>query len=789
MDRIERAKSFIRSLQERDYLKLRRSIGVGLYLFNLLKDHLSATYLDMLKEFDKLPIQKRIAILEQISRVIETYKEKRTAYNFDDLPKKPVSGFFVEIERLKVLEEKEKRLLKAYRIKDLYSALWFLPVRYEDRRINTTIKTTRNNQKVALKVKVLQTGYEPQEKYPAFVKVSDDTDVLYLRFNFKDARPLMQFRPGQTILIYGTLKEYNAQKYMVHPKILKDTEVGNILPFYNIRGDVGLKSANLKHAKLRSIMGKLVDYAKYMEEYLPADILQKHNYPKVGESIYFLHKPPAEDGLVEELNDFRNVHQQRLIYEELLLFQLALRIKRIETQELPSVKLDSRAYQHVEHFIRHMPFTLTPAQRRVIEEMLRDMTSGEPMNRLLQGDVGSGKTVVAMALSYALAKEGYQTAIMVPTEILAMQHYKNFESLLGPMGVRVGILIGSLKGAQKKSIQRHLKEGNIHVLVGTHALIQEGVEFKNLGLVVVDEQHRFGVLQRKLLMEKAKGIYPHCLVMSATPIPRTLALSLYGDLDVSTIDQMPQGRKPVITRLYLESEMEKVLEFMRRELQRGNKAYVVYPLIEESERLELKSATAEYERWRALFPDRKVLLLHGRMSEKEKEQVVKEFRDDGDILVSTTVVEVGVDVPSATVMVIESAHRFGLSQLHQLRGRVGRSDKQSYCFLIVPDSLKDTDSLALKRLGILVRTNDGFKIAEEDLKIRGPGELLGAEQSGFFGFNIANLNRFLDAQLLQKAREDAVFLLEEYPKLEGLEELKGVLLYRYAHKMDLSYIA
>jgi ATP-dependent DNA helicase RecG len=394
-----------------------------------------------------------------------------------------------------------------------------------------------------------------------------------------------------------------------------------------------------------------------------------------------------------------------------------------------------------------------------------------------------------MALAYAFAKEGYQSAIMVPTEILAGQHYENFKRFLEPLGIKVGLLTGFVKGSLRHNLLYHTRHGNIHVLVGTHALIQEGVEFKNLAFVVVDEQHRFGVLQRKLLLEKGKGFYPHCLVMSATPIPRTLALSLYGDLDLSVIDQMPKGRKPVLTRLVFESEFEKVLNAVHEELSKGNKVYVIYPLIEESEKLQLKSALQEYERWKALLPGRKVLLLHGRLKDEEKRRVMEEFKKEGHVLVSTTVVEVGVDVPEATLMVIESAHRFGLSQLHQLRGRVGRSHLQSYCFLVVPDELKRTDSEAIRRLRVLVRSSNGFEIAEEDLKLRGPGELLGESQSGYFGWWVANLARAQDRLLLEKAKEDAKSLVEADPRLERHKELKEVLLYRYGDRMDLSYIA
>ena len=686
-----------------------------------------------------------------------------------------------------VLEEKEKKILKAFGIKDLYSALYFVPLRYEDRRLSNSIKTTRSGQKVALKVRVIDTGFDPQEKYPAWVECEDGTGKLFLRFKYKDKRALYGFRKGQEIIVYGKLKEYKGEKYMVHPELLKDAEAGKIIPFYYIRTDGELKSISAKrrHEILRRTLTKLSEYAKYMPEYLPSKLLEKRKLPRIAESLYFVHRPINFSE--EELNNFSTPFQRRLVYEDLFLFQLALQVIKSQIKGLPAQALQNPE-KNIEEFVKSLPFSLTQAQRKVIGEIVEDIKSQRPMNRLLQGDVGSGKTVVAMAIAYAFAKEGYQSAIMVPTEILAQQHYENFKKFLEPLGIKVGLLTSSVKGSLRKSVLYHTKHGNIHVLVGTHALLQEGVEFKRLAFVVIDEQHRFGVMQRKLLLEKGGGLYPHCLVMSATPIPRTLALSLYGDLDLSILDQMPQGRKPVKTMLVFESEFEKVLEAVRSEISKGHKVYVIYPLIEESEKLQLKSAMQEYNKWKELLPGKQVLLLHGRLKEEEKREVMEKFKREGHLLVSTTVVEVGVDVPDATLMVIESAHRFGLSQLHQLRGRVGRSNLQSYCYLVVPEEIK-ADSEAIKRLRVLVRSNDGFEIAEEDLRIRGPGELLGVSQSGYFGFWVANLARAQDRIILEQAKEDATEIIKEDPSLENYKDLKKLLLYRYGDKMDLSYIA
>lgn len=785
MEKVEKAKRFIQDLEERGYIKLKRSLGVGIYLFNLLKEDLEPSYLDLLKEFDKLPVQKRIGILKLIKNRLN-FPANKQVVDFSGFEKLPIEKFFTPLEKLKVLDDKEKKLLKALGIGDLYSALWFLPVRYEDRRLTTAIKTTKPGQRVALKLKVVETGYDLSEKYPAFVKCEDETGTLYIRFRCKDKRALYAFRKGSSIVVYGKLKEFQGEKYMVHPEVSFDErDFGRILPFYYIRTkeDVKAFSSKTKHRKVRQAIGKLLDYTKYMPEYLPEEILKKYAFPRIGESLYMVHNPSCAEE--ESLNSFTTPYQKRLVYEELFLFQMALQVKKWQIKSLSAVIL-SEPEKSVQEFINTLPFELTSAQKRVIDEILQDLKTGKPMNRLIQGDVGSGKTIVAMAVSYAFAKEGYQCAIIVPTEILTQQHCESFRRFLEPLGIKVGILTSSVKGSLRRSIYKHVSTGNLQVLVGTHALLEEKLEFKNLAFVVIDEQHRFGVLQRREMLSKGKDTLPHCLVMSATPIPRTLALSLYGDLDISVIDQMPIGRKPVITRLLFETEMEKCLNLIRDELSKGGKIYVVYPLIESSERIELKSATESYTYWQKLFPDKKVLLLHGRLKDQEKQEVMKRFKDEGDILVSTTVVEVGVDVPSATVMVIESAHMFGLSQIHQLRGRVGRSERQSYCFLIVPDQLKNTDADAIKRLKILVNTNDGFKIAEEDLKLRGPGELLGASQSGYFGFNTANLARAEDRQLLQLAKEDAVKFVD---KLGFFENLKRLLIYKYKDNMHLSYIA
>ena len=410
-----------------------------------------------------------------------------------------------------------------------------------------------------------------------------------------------------------------------------------------------------------------------------------------------------------------------------------------------------------------LPFQLTRAQDRAFAEIVEDLAKPHPMHRLVQGDVGSGKTLVALMSSLVAIENKFQAAIMVPTEILAEQHFENCKKFLEPLGVGVGLLTGSMKAAERKQIYEMIKSGMVQVCVGTHALIQEAVEFQNLGLVIIDEQHRFGVHQRNEL--KKKGVSPHFLVMTATPIPRTLAMTVYGDLDVSVIDELPPGRSPIQTRVTFESKRPQVMQFVREQLAKGRQAYIVYPLVEESEKMDLKNAVDEAERLSAEFSEFGVGLLHGKMKNAEKDEVMRKFRaKEFSVLVSTTVIEVGVDVPNATIMLIEHAERFGLSQLHQLRGRVGRGQHKSFCVLMLGRAVSEESKA---RCDIMEQTTDGFKIAEADLEIRGPGEFLGSRQSGLTGFKMANLVR--DMRILQEARDAAFETLNRDTELKRPE--------------------
>lgn len=533
---------------------------------------------------------------------------------------------------------------------------------------------------------------------------------------------------------------------------LKAIHVGRRVPVYRRLNELRPKQLReVIHAALTAISDKAIG------ETLPPDLVRRQSLLPRANALREIHFPP-EDASLEEYEKARSPAHRRLIFEELFWLALGLSVrrgKRIRESKGANIKIDDAIKKRIASVL---PFKLTDAQRKVVKEIFRDMKSHAPMNRLLQGDVGSGKTIVALIAMLTAMENDYQSALMVPTEILAEQHARNIKRLLARSPYRIELLSGSLKSADKKRLRQAIGAGEINAVIGTHALIQESVAFKNLGLVVIDEQHRFGVMQRAEL--RARSLNPDVLVMTATPIPRSLAMTVYGDLDVSIIDEMPPGRTPIVTRVFADNadDRKEVKQLLAREVRAGRQIYVVYPLVEESEKMDLRDATKRYEYLRdKVFPRFTVGLLHGRMKAEEKEEVMRRFvKGEIQILVSTTVIEVGVDVPNASVMVVEHAERFGLSQLHQLRGRVGRGAEQSFCVLLASD--KQTD-VARERLGIMEETNDGFKIAEKDLEIRGPGELMGTRQAGLPEFRIANLVR--DMEILQAARKEADFYLNQ----------------------------
>jgi ATP-dependent DNA helicase RecG len=528
---------------------------------------------------------------------------------------------------------------------------------------------------------------------------------------------------------------------------------GRRVPIYRKLGEFSSKRVR---EIIHAVLALLPDSA--FPETLPADLRQRQKLIARAEAVRQIHFPP-EDTPLALYDQARSPAHLRLIFEDFFWVALGISLKRGKrTKETKGavIKLDQATKLRIGSVL---PFKLTEAQRRVVKEIFRDLKSDAPMNRLLQGDVGSGKTIVALIAMLATMENGYQTALMAPTEILAEQHARNIKRLLAKTPYRVELLTGSLRAAEKRKLQVELSAGEIHACIGTHAIIQDAVSFKNLGLAVIDEQHRFGVMQRAEL--RARGFNPDVLVMTATPIPRSLTMTIYGDLDVSVIDEMPPGRTPIETRVFGEEQRPEVKELISREVRAGRQVYVVYPLVEESEKMDLKDATQRYEYLRdKVFPKSSVGLVHGKMKNADKEEVMRRFvAGEIQILVSTTVIEVGVDVPNASVMIVEHAERFGLSQLHQLRGRVGRGAEKSYCVLLTSD--KKT-SVANERLGIMAKTNDGFLIAEKDLELRGPGELLGTRQSGLPEFRVANIVR--DQQFLEGARKEAEFYLAKGEK-------------------------
>ncbi len=537
---------------------------------------------------------------------------------------------------------------------------------------------------------------------------------------------------------------------------MESLHTGRLVPVYPLTEGLSLRF-------LRSIIHNALDlFAAHIRDPLPAALRERLELQDILSSLWGIHFP--ED--FEQKEESR----KRLVFDELLLAQLHLAIRRYKFQNSnEALSLPLTDGELLKSFRQVLPFKLTGAQERVFSEIAKDLSSAKPMHRLVQGDVGSGKTVVAAMAALVAIENGFQVAVMAPTEILAEQHYRQFQKWLTPLGIRCGLLLGKQGVKERRAIQQDLSNGQIHVAIGTHALIQDDVEFKKLGFVIIDEQHRFGVKQRARL--KAKGTNPELLTMTATPIPRTLALTMHGDLDVSEIDELPPGRKPIDTKVLTPGRKKELYSAIKEQIAFGRQVYIVFPLIEESETLSAKAATVEYERLRTtVFPEISIGLMHGKLKAQEKDEVMEKFRSgEFKILVSTTVIEVGVDVPNATVMVIENADRFGLSQLHQLRGRVGRGGEKSYCYLVADAKSEVTR----QRLGIMEQTNDGFVVAEKDLELRGPGEFLGVRQSGMPDLVLADIVQ--DAKILEDARKVAIEIVKEDPELIQYPLLKEAI--------------
>lgn len=566
-----------------------------------------------------------------------------------------------------------------------------------------------------------------------------------------------KIKPGIEYLVFGKPNRFGKKLSIAHPEIdvvtANKEQGGQLQPVYSLTDRLRTKRIDSK------FIGKLVEDVLRMAEQsiretLPVEIIQSHRLIPKKHALKQIHFPKDASELAAA--------QQRLKFEELFYIQLRLlKLKLVRQEKFRGIVFNSASLV-TEFYENHLPFPLTDAQKRVIKEIYADMRSGKQMNRLLQGDVGSGKTIVGFICALLVISGGAQVALMAPTEILAQQHYHNLKRYADKMRIPIALLTGSTKKSERKPLHVALEEGHLKILIGTHALIEEGVVFSKLGLAIIDEQHRFGVAQRSKLWQKNDHVYPHVLVMTATPIPRTLAMTLYGDLEISTINELPKGRKPIRTTHKFDSHRLEVFGFMKTQIEAGRQVYIVYPLIEESEKLDFKHLMDGYESVSRAFPDYAISIVHGKMKPEAKDFEMARFvRNETKIMVATTVIEVGVDVPNASVMIIESAERFGLSQLHQLRGRVGRGAEQSYCILMT-DYKMSNDSRT--RIDTLVRTNDGFEIAETDLRLRGPGDLMGTQQSGALDLLIADLGK--DQLILHQAREAAIALLNDDPDLK-----------------------
>jgi len=635
----------------------------------------------------------------------------------------------------------------------------YLPMRYEDRSNLTRIRDLQHNDFATIEVEVRIAGTYAVKggKLRIFEFSAVDESGQIRAYWWNQAYLQQSFPRGRKVLLYGQWKRGKRGFFEVENpdyEFIADDEdadaihMGRRVPVYRKLGDIRSK-------QLRSIMHHILermDWADFHEQ-LPDEMLKRAQLISRRDAFRQIHFP-AEDAPLALYNEHQSPAHRRLIFEEFFWLAFAMGLRRQGREASPKgtiIEINDRVREAVRSIL---PFRPTNAQKRSLKEIVDNMASPRPMNRLLQGDVGSGKTIVAVQAAVVAIENGYQAALMVPTEILAEQHARNTKRILEQTSYRAELLTGSLTAAKKRNIHAAIEAGEVDFVIGTHALIQEGVRFSKLGFVVIDEQHRFGVLQRAELMNR--GYNPDTLVMTATPIPRSLTMTLYGDLDVSIIDELPPGRKPIITKIRGEDSRTKIYHFLDSIIRQGQQVYIVYPLVEESEKVDLLNATQMAEHLQtAVFPKFRIGLLHGKMKQEEKDMVMDEFRRGAlHILVATTVIEVGVDVPNANVILIEHAERFGLSQLHQLRGRVGRGDAQAYCILLAGDK-RTTE--ARERLAIMELTNDGFKIAEKDLEIRGPGEVMGTRQSGVPTFRIGNLVR--DRELVELAKREADYLL------------------------------
>lgn len=729
--------------------------------------------LTLFSDYDRLSLRVRKERLLEARRLIDRLSDRVAAAGQERraAPKAPLR-WEMEVQYLKGVGAGRAGQLARLGVFKLEDLLYFLPWRYEDRSRLQKIAELTPGQDHTLCVRIYSTRLHrtPKKKFQIFeLVVGDETGGLRVKW-FNQAYLSRVLRKGQRVMLSGRVRPnaYEGHLEMENPQfeILSHEDgsdrgelihTGRVVPVYH-------ETRGFSSRAIRTLMKAALDtWGDCIPEVLPRPMLARCGLVPLNEALPRVHFPDGTQDLAA-LNRRDTPYHRRLVFEDFFLLQLGLAFQRREVElEKEGIAFCVRE-PVLERFWAGLPFRMTGAQARVLEDIKKDMAASRPMNRLLQGDVGCGKTLVAASALLLAVADGYQGAFMAPTEILAEQHYLNVNRWFSGLGIRAALLTGGLPPRKRREVGRQVRDGEVQVVVGTHALIQADVAFQRLGLAVIDEQHKFGVLQRRHLLQK--GYHPDVLIMTATPIPRTLALSVYGDMDVSVIDELPPGRRPVTTRLLEESNRGKAYEFIHRQLSAGRQTYVVYPLVEQSEKTDLKAATEMAGHLaEKVFPRWRVGLLHGQMSPEEKEKVMLAFKDHGiDLLVATSVIEVGIDVPNAAVILIEHAERFGLAQLHQLRGRVGRSGHPSTCLLMAGEGLTEEGK---KRLDVLVRHQDGFAIAEWDLSFRGPGEFFGTRQSGLPELRVANLLR--DGKILEAARREAFGLLKKDPDLQRPE--------------------
>ena len=764
LENIQQIRQAIEVEQKNQYIDIRgRQFNFSGFILNQLhklykQSKKNPKWLLLIKEFETYQISSMPTRRKSVQRLVYTLREEITnegEVKKTDLTQTHKNPAQTNVIYVKGVGPKIGHLLNRLGIYTARDLLFYFPKRHIDYSSRTLIKDIKEGANVTVigTIKSISAYNTRNNLGIITIALNDETGTIKLNFFYAKANKFLleryksQFIKGSNIIVSGKAKidKYSGTYTVDKPEYQvlsgefdskSNLNIARIVPVYQLVDGLSIKTLR------RAIYNALEQYEPVIENVIPQDIMQRNNLLKRSKALRQIHFPETEE-LLEHA-------RYTIVFEEFFLMQLKLAMMReTNNKNIKALALKVKKDGLVEKFRRSLPFELTNAQNKAIEEILKDISSQKPMQRLLQGDVGSGKTVVACMMLLSAIENGYQGALMAPTEILAQQHFNNFVQWLTPFGLSVGLFTGTNGTKVRKKLETDLKNGQINIAIGTHALIQDNVEFNKLGAIVIDEQHRFGVKQRSQLMVKGKN--PQVLTMTATPIPRTLALTTQGDLDFSVIDEMPKNRKPIKTYIIKPSQRNQAYKMMRGEINNGHQCYVVYPLIDESETLSAKAATIEAERLSTeVFPDLKIGLLHGKLSNAEKDDVMEKFKNkEYDILVSTTVVEVGVDVPNSTVMMIENAERFGLSQLHQLRGRVGRSELQSYCLLVPANSSQTT----MDRLKIMEQTNNGFIISEKDLELRGPGEFLGTRQSGMLNFALADIIK--DTKILELARKEA----------------------------------